>query len=317
VIERDELLVDAPTLAAELAGAEPPVVLDVRWRVGHPDGEDDHLAGHIPGAVYVALETELAAPGLPDTAGRLPLPGAGDFQAAARRWGIRAGSRVVMYDDNQGIAAARAWWLLRHAGHAQVRLLDGGLSAWTAGGFPVARRGTGQDRVAGLRETPDLVLDESPVMPGTGDEPHESAFIARFGAMPLLDIDGAASVAARGALLDARPGEWYRGEVERTYRRAGHIPGALNAPASGNLDSAGRLLPAAELRARFEALGLPPAGAASGAVGTYCGAGVASALQVLALALAGYDAAFYPGGWSQWSSHSERTIEVGAGAGAR
>ena len=116
-------------LAARLAGPTPPAVLDVRWSLGGPPGRVGFEAGHVPGAVLVDLETELAAP--PDPAlGRHPLPAVADLQAAARRWGLRAGQAAVVCDATGGLAAARAWWLLRWAGVADVTLLDGGVPAW-------------------------------------------------------------------------------------------------------------------------------------------------------------------------------------------
>src|SRR6478752_738667 len=130
-------LIDAAALAAELATGTPPRVLDVRWKLGGPPGPDEFARGHIPGAVYVDLDTELAGHGEP-TDGRHPLPAEDDLQESARRWGLRDGDRVVVYDDVSGTSAARAWWLLRHAGVRDVRVLDGGLRAWTAAAGPLA-----------------------------------------------------------------------------------------------------------------------------------------------------------------------------------
>ncbi|WP_322790231.1 sulfurtransferase, partial [Pseudokineococcus marinus] len=123
---REALLVDAPALAEALASPSPPVVLDVRWALGRPDGRDAHRAERVPGSVYVDLETELAGRGEPAD-GRHPLPAVADLQDAARRWGVRRGRAVVALDDVGGLSAARAWWLLRWGGLDDVRLLDGGL----------------------------------------------------------------------------------------------------------------------------------------------------------------------------------------------
>ncbi len=109
-------------------------MLDVRWRLDRPDGRPDYRAGHVPGAQYVALDHDLAAHGAP-TEGRHPLPSVHDLQATARRWGIDPGDTVVVYDDANNMASARAWWLLRYAGLADVRLLDGALRAWTDAGY--------------------------------------------------------------------------------------------------------------------------------------------------------------------------------------
>ncbi|HSP51876.1 MAG TPA: sulfurtransferase [Cryobacterium sp.] len=268
-------------------------VLDVRWKLGGPPGPDEFRAGHIPGAVYVDLETELAGPGEPAD-GRHPLPTRAALQAAARRWGLHDGDTVVVYDDLGGMSAARAWWLLRHAGMRDVLLLDGALAAWRTAGLPLA---TGE----GSPET---------VPAGT--------VTFSDGVLPVLDTDAAAALAQTGALLDARAAERYRGETEPIDPRAGHIPGAISAPTAGNLTPDGRFRPAAELRARFEALGVTE-GAADGAedgaagrgVGVYCGSGVTAAHAAVALTIAGFAPALYPGSWSQWANLPGRPVETG------
>ncbi|GGC92276.1 sulfurtransferase [Tersicoccus solisilvae] len=264
-------LIDAEELARLVAAADRPVVLlDVRWQLGDPHGEDHYRDGHLPGAVYVDLDRELA--GEPTaTSGRHPLPEPEAFHAAVRRWGVNEGDTVVAYDDANGFAAARAWWLLRHAGHADVRVLDGGLAAWTAAGH-------------GLR-------------PGTV-EPSPGAVALTWGRMPVLDLAAAAAHARSGVLLDARAGERYRGETEPMDPKAGHIPGAVSAPTVDNLAADGTLLPPAALREQFAALGLTD----DIAVAAYCGSGVSAAQEVLALRRAGIDAALYPGSWSQYAA---------------
>lgn len=261
--------------AAELlSSTERPVLLDVRWLLGGPPGRDAYLTGHVPGAVFVDLEGELASHGAP-TDGRHPLPDIAALQSSARRWGIREGDAVVAYDDNGGLAAARAWWLLRWAGLSNVRLLDGGLSAWTAAG--------------GELETDDVAPEQGDVS-------------LQAGSLPTIDIDGTASFG--GVLLDARAGERYRGEVEPIDPKAGHIPGAVSAPTSDNLDADGRFLAAEELRARFEKLGVRD----GIDVAAYCGSGVTAAHEIAALSVAGFDAVLYPGSWSQWSNHDGRPV---------
>jgi thiosulfate/3-mercaptopyruvate sulfurtransferase len=253
------------------------VLLDVRWRLDVPDGRPAYRAGHLPGAVYVDLDTELAGAPAP-LRGRHPLPEPADLEAAARRWGVRQDSVVVAYDDLGGMSAARAWWLLRDAGLTDVRVLDGGLAAWRRAALP---------------------LEEGDVVPVPGD--------VRLtpGHLPVLDTDGAA--AFPGALLDARAGERYRGEVEPVDPRAGHIPGALSAPTAGNLDADGRFLPPEALRRRFAALGVD----LDGPVAAYCGSGVTASHELLALAVAGVDAALYPGSWSAWSNDPSRPAATG------
>jgi len=283
VLPEIDVLVDADALAVELAGPNPPVLLDVRWALGDPHGREHHRDGHLPGAVYVDLDTELAAHSDDPRQGRHPLPVVTDLQAAARRWGISAGRPVVAYDASGGLAAARAWWLLRWAGLTDVRLLDGGLGAWTAAGH---------------------ALDE-----GDLPEPPAGDVTLSPGHLPVLDADAAADLARIGVLLDARAAERYRGEAEPVDPRAGHVPGAISAPTGENLGPDGRFRSPAELRARFA--GIAPA---SRAVGVYCGSGVTAAHQVAALAVAGIPAALYAGSWSAWSNDPARPVAVGADA---
>ncbi|MBT2363858.1 sulfurtransferase [Streptomyces sp. ISL-10] len=269
-------IISAADLATELAGPTPPVLLDVRYQLGGPHGRPAYEAGHIPGAVFVDLDAELAGP--PGAGGRHPLPDIDAFGAAMRRAGVGAGMPVVTYDGDKGWGAARAWWLLRWAGHADVRVLDGGLAAWT-----------------GPLETKE-------------PEPVEGDFVPAPGALPLLDADGAAAMAREGLLLDARAGERYRGEVEPIDAVAGHIPGAVSAPTSENVDETGRFLPREQLVARFVGLG---AGEDAKSVGVYCGSGVSAAQQAVALELAGFVPALYAGSWSQWSRDPSRPVATG------
>lgn len=274
-----EFLISADELAAAPVR---PVLLDVRYRMGGPPGHGEYAKGHIPGARYVDLDAELAAP--PGAAGRHPLPDADAFGAAMRRAGVGADTEVVVYDDWNGWGPARAWWLLRWAGHRRVRVLDGGLAAWRAAGWP-------------------LSTEEPP--PGEGD------FVPSPGGMPVVDAEGAAELARRGLLLDARAGERYRGEVEPVDPVAGHIPGAVSAPTTANAAPDGTYLPAADLAARFAALGAAPATE----VGVYCGSGVSAAHQILALAEAGVTAALYPGSWSEWVADPSRPVATGPNPG--
>lgn len=258
-----------------------PTLLDVRWELGGPRGLRSFEAGHIPGAAYVDLDTELAGP--PGVLGRHPLPAPEVFQAAMRIAGVSGARPVVVYDAGNSVAAARAWWLLRYFGHPSVRVLDGGLAAWTRAGLELE---------SGAARTAELAA---------GD------FVARPGAMPVLDAAGAAAVARAGVLLDARAAERFLGENEPVDPVAGHIPGAVNVPGAGNVDDAGRFLAADALRARFSG-----AGVGDGvAVGAYCGSGVSAAHEVLALELAGYRAALYVGSWSEWITDPGRPVATG------
>ena len=272
-------LISAPELASLLREGEP-VVLDVRWRLDAPDGREAYRAGHIPTAQYVRLDNDLARHGEP-TDGRHPLPSPDAFAETVHRWGIDDGDEVIVYDDWQSFGAARAWWMLTDAGIA-ARVLDGGLSAWRA--------------IDGELESGD----PAPPVPGT--------VVVQPGRLRQLTMADAAAHAERGLLLDARAGERFRGETEPLDPRAGHIPGAVNAPTTENSAPDGRLRSVDELRERFGALGARD----DSPVGVYCGSGVSAAHAALALTVAGFTPALYVGSWSQWSNHPDRPVAIGA-----
>jgi thiosulfate/3-mercaptopyruvate sulfurtransferase len=260
----DGPLISPDQLAAVLGDV---TVLDVRYAMGGPPGRDAHLAGHVPGAAYVDLDTDLADP--PGAGGRHPLPDEARFQSAMRRAGVSGGRPVVVYDDWQGRAAARAWWLLRHHGHLDVRVLDGGWTAWREDGHPAE-------------------VGEATVDPGdfTVSETARTAVV------------GADDVTAVEVLIDARAPERFAGEVEPVDPVAGHIPGAVNVPTTANLDERGRFQPPERLRATYAGVGAD----GSASVAVYCGSGVTACVTLLALERAGRtDAALYPGSWSEWS----------------
>jgi thiosulfate/3-mercaptopyruvate sulfurtransferase len=281
------VLIEAGELADLLAVETTVTILDVRWRLGGPPGREEYEQAHVPGARFVDLEADLAAPA--GSGGRHPLPSVTDFRAAMRRLGVRASVPVVVYDAGDSMSAARCWWLLCYFGHPRVALLDGGLAAWTEAGHELEA--------------------------GPADPPARSSdFEPSPGHLRLLDADGAAAMARSGVLLDARAGERYRGEVEPIDRVAGHIPGAVSAPTKENLQAGGRWRSPDELRRRFAALGVEAgAGGAggSGGAGAYCGSGVTAAHEVFALRLAGIDGALYVGSWSEWSGDPRRPVATG------
>ncbi|WP_415949220.1 rhodanese-like domain-containing protein [Streptomyces sp. KLOTTS4A1] len=322
-------IISAAELASESNGESPPVLLDVRWQMTLAggsgfDGRAAYAAGHIPGAAYVDLDTALAGP--PGAGGRHPLPEPEVFASVMRAAGVRSDRPVVIYDGGQSWAAARAWWLLRWAGHHSVRVLDGGLKAWTAGRTPAptapAPDGT---TVAPAPTAPALYASPAPdaspaaqreagtpsLAPGdleSGTPPVTPGdFVPRPGSLPVLDADEAAALARSGLLLDARAGERYRGEVEPIDRVGGHIPGAVSAPTTENAAPDGHFRTAAELATRFHALGADKAPR----VGVYCGSGVSAAHEILALAIAGIEAELYAGSWSNWSSDESRPVATG------
>ena len=267
-------LIDVEELAGLVAG-EDCSVLDVRYQMGGPSGPGEYAAGHVPGAAYVDLDTALAA--APGPRGRHPLPEVAVFEEAMRAAGVRDDLPVVVYDDWAGRAAARCWWLLRWAGHRDVRVLDGGWSAWVGGGHPVSTE---------------------PVVPPLGD------FTARSGQLPVLEADDVLEFAAAHVLVDARAPERFRGEVEPVDPVAGHIPGAVNVPTGANLRDDGRFRSADELAEVYAA-------ARDQETAAYCGSGVTAAHDLLAMAVAGIDAMLYPGSWSEWVADPGRPVATG------
>jgi thiosulfate/3-mercaptopyruvate sulfurtransferase len=286
-------LVSCRELAGLINSADPPVVLDVRWRLSGPPGIDSYLAGHLPGARFIDLDSDLSGP--PGAGGRHPLPETSVFEAAMRKAGLHAGQFAVAYDDGDSTIAARLWWMLRYYGHRPVAVLDGGYRGWVTAGLPLTTEVT---------------------RPQPGDYT-----VTEVGAMPVLDAGDAGLLARSGFLLDARSADRYRGEVEPVDRVAGHIPGALSAPTVENVDGDGRFRAQSELAARFASLGLPASadlttgGSGQPVIGAYCGSGVTAAHQVLALELAGLPAALYVGSWSQWSFDPANPIATGAEPG--
>jgi thiosulfate/3-mercaptopyruvate sulfurtransferase len=255
-----------------------PALLDVRWQLGGPPGREEYERGHIPGAVYVDLDSDLAAP--PGPGGRHPLPDAAAFEAAMRRAGVSTARPAVVYDAANALAAARAWWLLRYFGHPDVRVLDGGLAAWVDHAGPTTTE---------------------PATPPPGD------FVAAPGHLPVIDADGAAAAPQTGVLLDVRSAERFRGENEPIDPVAGHIPGATNLPDAELLDTTGRFRSPRELRATFESRGVTE----GVEVAAYCGSGVTAAHAVLAMQIAGLTGALYPGSWSDWIGDPRRPIATG------
>lgn len=259
------------------------VLVDTRLALTGTRGRERYDAGHIPGAAYLDVDDDLAA--APGAGGRHPLPDAERFVDAVRRAGISQGSRVVAYDDGPGTAAARLWWLMRDYGHDDVLVLDGGLAAWTEAGRPVSTQ---------------------PVTPRPGD------WSGIPGRLPVVEADDVPALARGGVLIDVRAAERFRGEHEPIDPVAGHVPDAVNAPLTDNTDGLGRFLPDAELRSRFEALGVRD----GVPVAAYCGSGVTATQTLLALRLAGFgDAALYPGSWSGWITDPSRPVATTPSAG--
>ncbi len=270
--------ISAFDLAAELAGEHPVHVLDVRYRLDKPDGREDFAAGHIPGAVYVDLDKELAEHGAPEL-GRHPVPSVARLQKAARRWGVRKTDEIVIVDDFSMMGASRAWWLLDGAGFTNVRVLDGGMRAWREFGGEIE---TGAD-----------------VAPTPSDVEVTSMHVG-------LSVAEAAVWPQDGTLVDVRAAERYRGETEPLDPIAGHVPGAVNLPAARYLTAQGTLRAPEEIRAAFAEV------AGDGPIALYCGSGITAAQAALAAASAGIDVELFPGSWSAWSNTPGAPIATGA-----
>ncbi|AEF35560.1 thiosulfate sulfotransferase [Mycolicibacter sinensis] len=283
---RDKVLITATELAELLRAGDPVTILDARWSLDAPDGHQAYLQGHLPGAVYVSLEDELSDRAVTGR-GRHPLPTRRNLEAAARRWGVRRNTPVVVYDDWNRAASARLWWLLSTSGAAGVRILDGGLSAWTANGG-VLQTGEVSPEPGNVTLLPEDLYD---------------------GLRPTLTADEAGDGAGSGtlALLDARAPERFRGDGEPVDAVAGHIPGAKNLPFTALLHADGTFLPDAAVARLLADRGV----GADDAVGAYCGSGISATVIVAALAAAGRSAAMFPGSWSQWSSDPSRPVARG------
>jgi thiosulfate/3-mercaptopyruvate sulfurtransferase len=272
----------SPEVLARRLGDSHLRILDVRWVLGKPGaGRDAYDAGHIPGAVFVDVDTALAAP---DGPGRHPLPSPAEFRATMESLGVASEDEVVAYDDAGGTIAARLWWMLDDLGHRRVSVLDGGYPAWVAAGLPTTTE------VEIVRVVPPGGLGLNDAWTKT------------------IDRETLAGELGRVVLLDARAEPRYRGDVEPIDRVAGHIPTAISAPSSGSLGPDGRMLHAGALAARFGALG---ANSGTSPVVTSCGSGITACHISLAMRAAGLaDPLLYAGSYSDWTQ-SDMPVAVG------
>ncbi len=275
-------LITATELMQQRQSGTMPVLLDCGFELADPEaGERAWRAGHLPGALYVHLDRDLAGP-KHDAAGtfrgRHPLP---EREALARRLGalgVTPTTAVVCYDAQGGPYASRAWWLLRWMGHADVALLDGGAAAWREAGGALS-----------AELTPPRAATPYPALPA---------------AMPTIDADALLARLGRVQVVDARAGERFRGEVEPLDKAAGHIPGARNRLFKDNLAPDGRFKSPAALRSEWLPL---LAGNDACQIVQQCGSGVTACHNLLALAHAGLgDSVLYPGSWSEWSADPAR-----------
>ncbi len=287
-------LVSVERLAEWLASPNPPVIVDVRWYLGKPGaGRAAYLEGHLPDAIFLDLDDDLADLHGLGAPGRHPLPSPQAFVARMAAAGIGDGDRVVGYDDVGGWVAARLWWMLDNLGFGRrgidgewVGVLDGGIKAWVESGQPL-EHGEGTTRAPGkLGASAALAPEWHGVI-------EREELKSRLGSVTLLD--------ARGAPR-------YRGEVEPIDPVAGHIPTAISAPFDLNLDTNGRLLGPGALRALYAELGIEASegGAPDRDVITSCGSGTSATHHSLAMRVAGLpDPILYVGSYSDWSRSGE------------
>ncbi|TDM09301.1 MAG: sulfurtransferase [Ideonella sp. MAG2] len=279
-------LMSAAGLQSRLQAGSSPLLLDCSSDLMDAGaGLRQYEAGHVPGALYVSLDNELSGPKSPHGAregGRHPLPKRQDFARQAALWGLTPERDVVVMDNQGGMYAARAWWLLHWLGHGRVQLLDGGVPAWRNAGLPME---------AGPSPLPQATPGIYPM----------------GGSAPTLDAATLQRELHRWQVLDARAPERFRGDVEPLDSQAGHIPGALNRFFKTNLDADGHFLPASALRQQFESMGLVP-----DLVVHQCGSGVTACHNLLAMAVAGLGITrLYPGSWSEWSADPGRPVAKG------
>lgn len=255
-------------------------VFDCRFSLQDPEfGRREYKGSHVPDSLYVHLDEDLSGKIQPGKTGRHPLPERAAFAEKLSLWGVDEQVQVVVYDDRGGALAARMWWMLHWLGHRKAAVLNGGWSHWVEKGYPVT------DEVA------PRPARQFPVRPELV-QAVETSFVVNH----LFDPEY--------RLVDARDRVRYLGKEEPIDPVAGHIPGAASAPFAGNLGPEGRFLPPAALRKRYRNVlqGSPPNQAVF-----YCGSGVTSAHDILAMREAGFPAPLlYPGSWSQWITERDR-----------
>ena len=288
-----ETLIEATELAG-LVERGSVVVVDCRFSLTDENaGRQAYEEGHIPGAKYAHLNTDLSSPVTDDT-GRHPLPNPNDFAKAIARWGVLAETQVVAYDDVGGAMAARLWWLLRWIGHRPVAVLNGGLAAWCDFGGKLVSGQDGSD--------PSASAAAYPPAPDVGLT------------LTTEDLVGT-SVGSEMCLVDARDTARYEGVSEPLDTAAGHVPGAVNLPFMSLLGGDGRFLPAEEIAARWrEVVGQRPMAECA----VMCGSGVTACHLALATSAAGLGLPrLYAGSWSEWIRDPDRPIESIDAAGSR
>ncbi|OQZ02199.1 MAG: sulfurtransferase [Candidatus Brocadia sp. UTAMX2] len=262
-------------------------IIDCRFSLDDSErGHREYLDAHIPGAIYAHLSKDLSGHIISGKTGRHPLPEPKTFGRTLSNWGIDDNVQVIAYDDKGGaMAAARLWWMLRWLGHDAVAVLNGGWPQWQKNNYPVA---------------------------GGAETRKQRSFIPKIRNNFVFNSEDVLKILHNQnfRLIDSRSADRYRGENETIDPVAGHIPGALSIPFTGNFDADGLFLTSIDLKIRFQhVLGdTPPE-----PVVFYCGSGVTAAHNLLALAHAGFaDARLYAGSWSEWITNPDNPITQGS-----
>lgn len=234
---------------------------------------------HIAGAFHADTETDLSSAVISGETGRHPMPSAEQWQQTLQKWGITANSDIILYDQSNSMFAARAWWLMQWAGLTKARVLDGGLAAW---------KSFGGDTTSKLPELPPPSSFKVSV--------REDWLVTAEQLLPLTD---------NSLLLDARALPRYKGIEEPLDSKAGHIPGAINADFTRNLDVDHKFLSAVQLKQRFKSL-------QNQSVICYCGSGITACHNILAITEAGLPMPkLYAGSWSEWIVDDARPVATG------
>ncbi|MFD2410527.1 sulfurtransferase [Paenibacillus rhizoplanae] len=276
-------------------------IVDCRFTLGKPqEGKERYNKEHIPGAVYLDLELDLSAP-VGGHGGRHPLPDTQVLASRLSKLGIGNDTRIVAYDDENGMNAARLWWLLRYLGHEQVYILEGGFSQWKEGKYPVTDHQP-------VRVPSSFVANVRPQMLAGVEEVREvsAKTVNNAGAETGSDVNVADAVPTLPVLIDSRAKDRYQGMNETLDKKAGHIPGALNYFWKNTQNADGSFKSADELAAHFAGLDK------EAEIIVYCGSGVTACPNVLALEKAGYkNVRLYAGSWSDWISYEDNPVATG------
>lgn len=254
------------------------VVIDVRSNLKNPDaGDEAYVKGHIPGAHYLHLEKDLSGT-VEKHGGNHPLPNIDELANKFGEMGIDHGTNVVIYDADNDMFAARAWWLLHYMGHEKAFLLDGGFRAWEEAGYEV------------VIEIPTRKAKK---------------FVPQLRPEVIANINDVKQRGEKSVLIDSRAKDRYLGKTEPLYQKAGHIPGAQNFFWKDVLTDSGDWKKPEALKEHFAKL------KDADEIIVSCGSGVSACPNFIALKMAGFHhVKLYSGSYSDWISYEDNPIET-------